>query len=209
MSFFVFDFSPPPTSCLFLLSFLCVCPCRILPCGLHKFQFQQQRGLQLQTNCWLFFPSVFALILNEFPVLFSFFSFFMFSFLFLIFSFVPKTCHPCVLWCGWPCSVPRMPFSPLTGRETKITSTKIGKISPHTDLDRPPPSLPKTNLLEKKKLTQQTPAKAVYKSGQERSGQVRKCRFDSSVVQFAEKRLENSGALEGRKRHVARSGILS
>ena len=142
-----------------------------------------------------------------FPVLISFFSFFVFSFIFLIFSFVPKTCHPCVLWCGWPCSMPRMPFLPLTGRENENHFCQGRKNKP-THGSGPTASPPKTNLMEQKKLTQQTPVPAVYRSGQERSGQVRKCCFDSSVVQFAGNRLENSGALEGRKWHVARSGIL-
>ena len=48
--------------------------------------------------------------------------------------------------------------------------------------------LPKTNLLEQYKLTQQTPAPAVYRSGQVRSGQVRSGQVRSGQVRSGQVR---------------------
>ena len=61
----------------------------------------------------------------------------------------------------------------------KMTATRAVKQRPHPDPERPPL---KTNLLEQHKLTQQTPAPAVYRSGQARTGQDRSGQVRSGNV---------------------------
>ena len=66
-----------------------------------------------------------------------------------------------------------------------LSATNVGKMKPGTDLDRPLSSLlSKTNLLEHEKLTQPTPRCALYRSGQDRSGQVRQFGFDMALLGY-------------------------
>ena len=79
----------------------------------------------------------------------------------------------------------RMPF---LLKKTKIPGTKPGKRITHPDLERDPPQ---NESFGATKLTQQTPAPAVYRSGQVRPGQVRSGQVRSGQVRSGQVRSGN------------------
>ena len=131
-------------------------------------------------SCFFIFHFFF---ICPFFFIFSCFSHFMH---FPIFHFVCRYA-PFVPWCGWSCSVARVTFFVQKGSKNENHFYQGGEHKGRNG-SGPSPVPPRNEPLEHQKLTQQTPVPAVYRSGQNKTGNVVSTRifvrnpFDAELI---------------------------